>query len=92
MLDFRSVSIKGAINFARARVLWDDRLLRVYDATGLQMELGAAEPVRRKGFLSSWQVKTSMGNIIMRSRCMTCGGRRWWRILSKSSSELWGMA
>lgn len=89
MVNFRSVSIKGAFNFGRARVLWQAGMLKVFDADGLKLSTPAEEPVRKAGHLRAWSVKTSRGDIAMRGKCMTCGGRKWSRITYMSDSKLW---
>lgn len=90
MLNFRSVSIRGAFNIGRARVLWHDGELKVFDTKGLVMSTPAEEPVKNKGYLRRWDIKTKKGDIIMRGRCMTCGGKKWWRIMYIPETELWG--
>ncbi len=88
-MDFKSVSVKGAFNYARARVLWRGGLLRVYTVEGLQVDVMSERPVRRPRFLGTWDVKAYSGNITLRAKCVTCGGRKWWRVVSKSFDELW---
>ena len=91
MLNFRSVSIKGAFNFGRARVLWHAGVLRVFDINGLALEVVSSKPVPKKGYRRAWDAKTVRGDVIMRGKCMTCGGRRWWRVTYASDNELWNM-
>ncbi len=87
--NFPSVSIKGVFNYARARVLWRDGLLRVYTVEGLRLEISSEQPFPRPGYIRSWTAKTSKGYIILRGKCITCGGRKWWRLVYKSADELW---
>ncbi len=92
MRNFRSVSIRGAFNISRARVLWHDGLLRVYGVDGLVIEEVSNEPQVKKGYLKSWVAETSRGTITIRNKCITCGGRKWWRVLHKPANELWNSA
>jgi hypothetical protein len=94
VIDFATVSLQGepgipAFNSARARVIWNDGLLRVFTVTGLVLELKTSEPVRLKGLLRSWLVESDVGSIVMRAKCMTCGGPPWWRLLRIPMEELW---
>ena len=88
-MDFKSVSVKGAFNYARARVLWRGGLLRVYTLSGPHLEIMSEQPVKRPKFLGAWDIKTQVGDITLRTKCVTCGGRKWWRVVSKSFDELW---
>lgn len=91
MINFSSVSISGVFNYGRSRVLWKDGLLRVYTVDGLRLEITAEKPILRSGYLNSWTVKTGKGDIVLRKKCLTCGGRRWWQLMYKSIDELWGI-
>jgi hypothetical protein len=88
-LNFSSVSIKGAFDYARARVLWHDGLLRVYTVGGLALEIAALRPVKRSRHLRTWDVDTGKGDIVIRWKCITCGGRKWWHLIATPSDELW---
>jgi hypothetical protein len=92
MINLRSVSIRGVFNYARARLLWSDGLMRVYTPDGLVLELISDQPVRRPGYVHTWDVKTSKGNIEVRGKCITCGGKKWWRVAFAPSEELWRTA
>ena len=89
MDNFASVSVRGAFNFARARVLWKDGLLRVFGKDGPVLDILAEKPVKKKGHLLTWSVQTVKGEITLHSKCITCGGREWWRVVFMSSDELW---
>jgi len=88
-MDLLSVSVSGAFNYARARVVWRDGMLRVYTLEGLRLELTTKRPIRRPQFLNTWDVETGMGNFVLKGKCVTCGGPRWWRVTSKPFDELW---
>lgn len=90
--DYTSVSLRGVINAARARVLWRDGTLRVYTPDGLLHTLVCPKPVRQPGFLRTWSVTTSKGELTLKGRCMTCGGRRWWGLYAMPAGMLWGAA
>lgn len=92
MLNFLSVSIRGAFNFGRARVLWHDGTLKVFDPKGLVLTSPAEKPVKKKGYLRAWDIKTKKGDIIMRGKCMTCGGKRWWRLMRIPENDLWSQS
>ena len=89
MLNFRSVSIRGIFNFSRARVLWQDGVIRVFNADGFVMQAMAEEPKRRPGHIKVWDSKTTDGSIALKGKCMTCGGRKWLRTYRASSDKLW---
>jgi hypothetical protein len=89
MIDLRTVSISGAFNYSRARVLWKDGMLKVFGVDGMMLELISEKPVRNRGRLNSWRIKTGKGDIMTRGKCMTCGGRKWWRIIYMAKNELW---
>lgn len=91
MVNFPSVSIRGAFEFGRARALWKDGLLRVFGFDGLLLETIAERPVKKAGYLLAWDVRTARGDITIRSKCITCGGRKWWRIVFMPSDELWSL-
>lgn len=90
VLNFRSVSIKGAFSAARARVLWYDGCLKVFDANGLVLETAANEPQRKPRHIRVWSVRTARGDIVMRGKCMTCGGKKWLGVMAIPADELWG--
>lgn len=92
MINFRSVSIKGAFNFGRARVLWSGGLLRVFTVDGMVLETSAEEPLKKVGLLRAWSVSTVRGDITMRGKCITCGGKKWWRVTYAPDNELWNTA
>ena len=87
--DFKAVTITGAFNYGRARVLWFDGWLRVYVRTGCVQEVKAELPVRRLRFLRTWDVKTELGNVILKGKCLTCGGKQWRHITFMPFDELW---
>ena len=89
MVNFRSVSMRGAFNFGRARVLWQNGLMRVFNADGFVIQLKAEEPKRRPGHILVWDSKTESGGIVLKNKCMTCGGRKWLRTYRASSNKLW---
>ena len=89
MIDFSSMALTGISNHSRVRVLWKDGLLRAFSVDGLVLELKTAQPARLKGFLATWHVANDLGPLMMKRRCMTCGGPRWWRVLRIPSEELW---
>ena len=89
MQNYRSVSIKGALQASRARVLWYDNSLKVFDVNGLVLETVAEAPQRRPRHVRVWDVKTARGDIVMRGKCMTCGGKAWLRIMAIPADELW---
>jgi len=87
--DLKSASMHGEINHSRVRVLWRDGILRAFGIVGLLLELKTEKPVRMKGYLNSWLVKTDLGTLILKGKCVTCGGRKWWRIVYMPGDELW---
>ena len=89
MMNFRSVSISGAFNFARARAIWYGGLLRVFDADGLTLEVISNRPIKKSGYLRVWDVSTTQGMITIKKKCITCGGRKWWRVSYMPTDELW---
>ena len=89
MINFASVSIRGAFNFARARVIWHDGLLRVFGKTGPMLDIIADEPRKKPGHVWTWDVHTAKGDIVLRNKCITCGGREWWRVVLAPTDELW---
>jgi hypothetical protein len=88
-VDLRSVSVGGKYSFGRARVLWSDGLLQVHTLDGLRLEVTSERPVRRRGFRFTWDVKTSMGDLVLSIKCVTCGGRPWVRFVTKPFQDLW---
>jgi len=91
MIDLKSVSMSGRWNHSRVRVLWKDGLLRAFGVSGLLVELKTSEPVRMSGFLGTWITDGDLGPLILKNRCMTCGGPRWWRIMRMPPEELWSV-
>lgn len=89
MRNFRSVSVHGAFRAARARVLCYDGAIKIFDAEGLVWFATAEEPQRVPGRLDRWSVDTTKGTIVMKGKCITCGGRRWWRIGYMPAAKLW---
>ncbi len=90
MFDLKSVSISGAFNYGRARVLWKGGLLKMFGIDGAMLEIMSEQPRRKRGYVAVWVAKTSKGDITMRGKCMTCSGRKWWPIYFKSKHDLWG--
>jgi hypothetical protein len=88
--NYGTVTIRGAFSSGRARVLWHDGLLRAYGVNGLMLEVAAEKPTRKKGHLRAWDVKTERGDISLHMKCITCGGRAWWRTAFTPAEELWG--
>jgi len=89
--DLRSATMHGAYNCSRVRVLWRDGMLKVFTVDGLHLELETKAPVRRPYYMKSWLVETEQGDIILKGKCMTCGGRQWWRIGCMPFEQLWRM-
>jgi len=89
MLNFLSVSISGAFNFGRARVLWHEGIMKVFNADGFVIQKKADKPKRLSGHIRMWQSETEDGSIILKGKCMTCGGSKWWKVYRASSDELW---
>lgn len=92
MIDFKSVSIRGVFNAARARVLWKDGVMRVWGVKGFLFEVPASEPRRVPGHLGRWDSETERGPIQLRFKCLGCGGRKWWSFMRIDQDELWGSA
>jgi len=90
--NFTSVSIRGICNYARARVIWYDGLLRIFTPDGLAQEVASAKPRRKKGHIRTWDVETEKGEIVMRGKCITCGGKKWWRVYNAPTVGLWRSA
>lgn len=89
MIDLKTVSIRGTFNYGRARVLWKDGLLKVFGVNGLMLEIMSERPIRKARHMMTWDAKTRKGTVTMRGKCMTCGGRKWWRIVYMAKEELW---
>ena len=93
IMNFTSVSIKGTFNFGRARVLWRDGMMRIYTIDGLVSEYMADQPTKRDRYLHTWDVNLGKngdaGSITLRMKCITCGGRKWWRIAYMPLEQLW---
>lgn len=90
MIDMRSVSLSGALASARARVIWDDGLLKIWNRDGFVTALKAEKPVKIRGYLARWDTKTERGNLEIRGKCLGCGGRKWWKFMTVSTETLWG--
>ena len=88
-VDLKSVSMHGKFNHSRVRVLWRDGELRAFGVVGPLLELKTLEPVRLQGFSNRWLAESDLGPLILKSKCMTCGGPKWWRIVRKTADELW---
>ena len=91
MFDLKAAKVQGAASCARARVLWRDGLLRAYSPTGMVFGIDTTKPVKMKGYLNSWLVDSSAGPIVIKSRCMTCGGPQWWKLMRIPGNKLWPM-
>ena len=89
LINFTSVALSGDLTCGRARVLWYDGLLKVYTPDGLLREVPTNKPVMRPRFLSTWDAFTFGGVVTLKRKCMTCGGRQWWRLMRIPSEELW---
>lgn len=88
MVDLPSVSVKGAIVFARARVLWKDGLLRMFTKEGKVWESISERPTVTLSYWSrQWKAETMRGDILMKTKCSTCGG--WRKVTRLSADELW---
>lgn len=90
--DLKSAGMQGPYNFGRVRVLWRDGLLKAFNRQGVVLEVISTQPKRLKGYLRAWQSETDGGTIVLKAKCMTCGGRSWWRIMRLSEDELWSKA
>jgi len=91
MKNFRSVLLRGAFNTSRARAIWYDGLLKVFDTHGLMWSAPSKEPQRRPGHIRVWDAETTEGNIVMRGKCLTCGGSQWRRVTSAPAQTLWDL-
>jgi hypothetical protein len=92
MIDRRHVSIRGSFSYARARVLWENGILRIYGPGGIMLEVQSQIPVKKVGYLRAWDIATAKGTIVARGKCMTCGGRKWWKITSMPKDKLWNLS
>ena len=91
MDNFSSVSIRGAFNFARARVLYRDGLLKVFGKDGPLLEVMSFKPTKRPGHVWVWDATTAKGQIEIRNKCITCGGRAWGKVVFMPADQLWSM-
>lgn len=89
--DLKSASMHGTHTFGRVRVLWRDGMLKAYDRVGPVLEIRATEPKRKPGYLRAWESSTDNGPILIKPKCITCGGRAWWKIMRMSENDLWAM-
>jgi hypothetical protein len=89
MIDLKTVSVSGAFSYGRARVLWKNGMLKVFGVDGVLLEIVSESPARKPGHWNTWIARTGKGNITLRGKCMTCGGRKWWRIIYMPKNELW---
>lgn len=90
MKNFTTVTVKGSFNFARARVIWRDGVLRVFTLEGLALDLPASAPKKRPGYVHTYDVDLGgKGTITLRGKCVTCGGRKWWKIAYRPANLLW---
>ncbi len=89
IVDFRSVSLSGAISMARARLLHQDGFVRLYDATGFYKELISDPPARVPGFIRNWDVNTEIGTIRVKPKCIACGGKSWIKFASLPTEYVW---
>jgi len=87
MIDLPSVKVSGAVSVARARVLWQDGMLRVYTKKGRVEELRSTEPKRMHGMWPRWAAETNRGQVVFSSRCPSCGG--WTAVTRINREELW---
>ena len=87
MIDMRSVSISGGVNFGRVRLIHMSGRYKLFAKSGLMMAFKGNPPKRRKGWRRVWDAKTQYGNIQIIETCFTCGG--WWRFAKQSGEELW---
>jgi len=87
--DLKSASMHGKWRHSRVRALWRDGELRAFGLIGRLIEIKSTEPVRMKGYLNSWLVDTDLGPIVLKGRCMTCGGPKWWKLMRTPGDELW---
>ena len=87
--DMKSASIGGKLHFSRARVLWRDGTLRAFGVDGLLVELKTQSPVRLSGYINSWIAESDTGALIIKGKCLTCGGPKWWRVMRMPANDLW---
>lgn len=91
MIDLPAVRLSGAIEIARARVLWFAGILRAFTKDGLVFETISDKPVPQRAWLSrQWTVRTIRGDITIKARCPTCGG--WRKVTKPTAEELWRTA
>jgi hypothetical protein len=89
MDNYSSVKISGAVEMGRARVLWDDGTLKIFGPDGLAVTTPAERPRKRPGHILVWDVETELGDITLRNKCITCGGRKWWHVVFTPADKLW---
>ena len=92
MIDLHSVSIKGAFNVDRARLLWQDGTAKVFGIKGFLLQVDSEPPTKLKGYLARWNMQTARGQIEIKRKCIGCGGRQWWRTMRVNSDNLWRSA
>jgi len=90
--DLRSATMQGVYNCGRVRALWHGGILKIFTVDGLLFELKTEKPIRRPYYAKSWIIKTEKGDIILKGKCITCGGRKWWRIGYVPFDKLWRMS
>jgi hypothetical protein len=89
MDNFTTVKISGAVTVGRARALWESGILKVFGPDGLLYELISERPKKRPGHIWVWDARTGIGDITMRQKCITCGGRKWYRVAFMPDQKLW---
>ena len=89
MIDLKSVTIIGGFNAGRARVLWHDGMLKAWGLNGLLFQVASERPTKKRGYLARWEANTENGMIEFKVKCVSCGGRNWWRIVGMNHDELW---
>ena len=87
MRDWLAVQLTGAVRLPKARVLYKDGIIKVFDKSGHVATLTGADPVKRKGWRRSWQTMTDQGLLFMEGKCIACGG--WARVAAQSKEVLW---
>lgn len=86
VIDIKAAQTKGPLNFAKVRLIWKDGALRAYDVTGLRFMVKSEKPVKRKGWLATWDAQTEDGPLEIHGRCWTCGGHA--KVVIKSVERL----
>lgn len=88
VIDLPTVRVSGVRELARARVLWRNGELRVFNKDGrVAHMIKATEPVQeQKGWLTKrWRSSTPLGDLVFISVCR-CGFRK---IANIPAEELW---